>query len=108
MKKTRYLFLKAGIIILILGCSGSRTGDPIIRTAEDLPARFETPAGTSWGGNSCRDPIVDPVDGSELVLVRSHAGLGDYSPEIGKYGVGPGELLRINCTTGEAIGIVRQ
>lgn len=108
MKKVRILFLKAGIIFLVLGCSGSRTGDPIIRTAEDLPAKFDTPAGTSWGGNSCRNPIVDPVDGSELVLVKSHAGLGDYSPEIGKYGVGRDELLRINCATGEVIGVVKR
>lgn len=108
MKTNRSLFLKASIICLVLGCSGSRTGDVVVRTAEDLPVSFETPAGTSWGGNSCRNPIVDPVDGSELVLVKSHAGLGDYRPEIGKYGVGQDELLRINCTTGEVIGIVKR
>lgn len=108
MKTTKNIFLKAGIFFLLLGCSGSRTGDVMVRTAEDLPARFETPAGTSWGGNSCKNPIVDPVDGTELILVQSSAGLGDYSVENGKYGVGRGEFLRINCTTGEVIGIVKR
>lgn len=104
----RHLFFKAGILLLVMGCSGSRTGDVMVRTAEDLPAGFETPAGTSWGGNSCRNPIVDPVDGTELILIQSQAGLGDYSVENGKYGVGRGELLRINCTTGEVVGIVKR
>lgn len=93
---------------MILGCSGSRTGEVMVRTAEDLPTRFEIPGGVSWGGTSCSNPIIDPVDGSELVLVQSHAGLGDYSVESGKYGVGRGELLRINCTTGEVIGIIKR
>lgn len=106
--KIRHLFFKAGILLLVMGCSGSRTGDVMVRTAEDLPAGFETPAGTSWGGNSCYNPIVDPVDGTELILIQSQAGLGDYSVENGKYGVGRGELLRINCTTGEVVGIVKR
>lgn len=108
MKSFRFLFIKAGIVFLVLSCSSSRTGDVMVRTAEDLPERFETPTGTSWGGNSCRNPIVDPVDGTELVLIQSQAGLGDYSVEDGKYGVGRGELLRINCTTGEVVGIIKR
>ncbi len=35
-------------------------------------------------------------------------GRGDYSVPEGKYGVQKGELLRINCRTGEVLGIVKE
>ncbi|HSI69047.1 MAG TPA: hypothetical protein VK941_02360, partial [Gillisia sp.] len=66
------------------------------------------PAGMAWGENACLNPIIDPVDGTELILVQSTGeGFGDYRVQGGKYGVNKGELLRINCQTGTVVGIVR-
>lgn len=41
-------------------------------------------------------------------MVRSLNDRGDYQPSSSRYGVRDGELLRINCATGQAIGIVRR
>jgi hypothetical protein len=56
--------------------------------------------------DGCRNPLVDPQDGARLVLVRSREGSGDYRVAAGRYGVGAGELLRIDCETGRPIGVV--
>ena len=65
-------------------------------------------------GEGCRNPLVDPRNGRALNLVRSKDGLGDYSV-LGSqyeletaYGVDPRHLLRIDCATGKALGIVDQ
>lgn len=100
MENVKYTILRACLFLLFISCSSSRSGDIMVRTAEGVPTRFDTPAGTEWGGTSCENPIIDPVDGTELVLMQSRAGLGDYTVQNGKYGVQSGELLRINCTTG--------
>jgi hypothetical protein len=55
---------------------------------------------------TCKNPLVDPRGGVSLTLVRSHAGQGDYTVPAGRYGVGKDELLRVDCATGHAIGIV--
>ncbi len=48
-------------------------------------------------------------DKSTIQLVRTlHNGLGDYRVTAGKYGVGEGELLRVDCTTAHPIGIVKE
>lgn len=52
--------------------------------------------------------MIDPRDGTELRLVRSQAGRGDYAVPTGRYDVAAGELLRLDCRTGEAIGIVER
>lgn len=98
------------ILILILGCV---TGNPtmereVVRTAQDAPEAFDPPAGFSWGDEICKNPIIDPIDGSELIMVRSSGGMGDYKVTGVKYGVNRGELLRINCRTGGVVGIVKQ
>lgn len=41
-------------------------------------------------------------------FVRSGTALGDYEVPEGRYGVQQGELLRIECNTGEVVGIVRR
>lgn len=58
-------------------------------------------------GEGCRNPMVDPRDGTRLRLVRAAEGQGDYEVPPGRYGVGPRELLRLACSTGQAVGIVR-
>lgn len=82
------------------------------RDAVDVPARFEpvdaslrlTP-GDTLAGSGCLSPLVDPRDGTRISFIRS-ADVGDYEVEGGRYGVGSGELLRIDCNTGRVVGIV--
>ena len=65
-------------------------------------------------GGVCRNPMVDPRNGTALNLVRSKNGVGDYQVlgsqyELGSsYGVDSRHLLRIDCATGKALGIVDQ
>lgn len=99
----------------LAGCAvGGGTMSAVLRPAELTPPRFEPelaelrlPADTIAGGG-CRSPLHDPRDGTEIRFVRSAAGVGDYHVPSGRYGVGPGELLRVECNTGRAIGIVRR
>jgi hypothetical protein len=50
----------------------------------------------------------DPRDGTELRMLRSHATRADYEVAPGRYGVGEHELLRLDCNTGQPLGIVRR
>ena len=107
MKNLSLLFTGM-LLIFTLSCGPGRTAnDGVIRSATDLPDLFDTPAGMGWGDNKCLNPLIDPMDGTELILVQSRDGLGDYRVVGRKYGVSKGELLRINCTTGVVVGIVR-
>lgn len=89
------------------GTTGTIEGEGIMRSAIDTPVRFEIPKGTTWD-DTCKNPIIDPLDGSELILVQSSRGFGNYRPVGLKYGMIHGELLRINCRTGEVVGIVKE
>jgi hypothetical protein len=51
-------------------------------------------------GEGCHNPMVDPKDGTRLTLVRSSSGMGDYEAPEGRYGVGKGQLLRLDCANG--------
>jgi hypothetical protein len=85
-----------------------------IRRATRAPARFEpqnralrlTP-GDTIAGPGCVSPMVDPRDGTEVRFVFSTS-YGDYEVPAGRYGVGAGELLRLDCNTGRVIGLVRR
>ena len=59
-------------------------------------------------GRGARSPMVDPRDGTKLILERSEQGYGDYAVPAGKYGVAANELLRLNTSTGSALGIVKR
>jgi hypothetical protein len=86
----------------------------VIRPAESTPARFEPDlaelriAGDTIAGAGCRSPMVDPRDGTVITFLRSTTTVGDYDVPSGRYGVGPGELLRIECNTGRVVGITRR
>ncbi len=69
-----------------------------------------TPAGpvAPKAGEGCRNPIVDPRNDTRLTLIRSADGLGDYEPVTLRYGVSEGELLRVDCASGRAVGIVER
>lgn len=77
------------------------------RPATDAPERFAPPAaGAGAADGACRSPVRDPRSGAELRFVRSTPGLGDYAVPQGAYGARAGELLRIDCRTWRAVGLV--
>jgi hypothetical protein len=100
--------------LALVGCAhraASLAADAAARPATDVPERFVTGAPPPAAGAepACHSPLLDPRAGTRLVLVRSTAGTrGDYEVPAGRYGVAPGELLRVDCTTGTAIGVVRR
>ena len=102
------------VALAAAGCAhgaASLPGDASARPATGVPERFVTgdPPPAAGAEPACRNPLLDPRDGTRLVLVRSTAGTrGDYEVPAGRYGVAPGELLRVDCTTGNAVGIVRR
>lgn len=89
--------------------------DTAARAAVDVPPRFDpriaedrlAPADT-LAGTGCLSPLVHPAAGTEIRMVRSLGGRGDYEVPAGAYGVGPGELLRVECNTGRVIGVVER
>ena len=98
-----------------IGGGGSFPLDSSVRPAEGLPARFEpvapatriAPADTIAGA-ACTSPFRDPRDGTLLRMERAISPRADYVVPAGHYGVGRDELLRLDCNTGIAIGIVRR
>ena len=112
----------AGALLLTLpGCVGTSSSiypaDAPARPATNAPARFMVgtiPAGGAptepVTGSACRNPMVDPRDGTQLRLVQSQPGanghVGDYAVPDERYGSRAGELLRIHCGTGHPIGWV--
>jgi hypothetical protein len=59
-------------------------------------------------GSGCQSPMVDPRDGTEIGMLHSDHGQADYAVPGRLYGVGIGELLRLECNTGKVLGIVRR
>jgi hypothetical protein len=105
----------------LAGCASS-SGDlsgPVVGVPLDLPDHFVV-ARTGFGKTEepkadgvCRNPMLDPRDRTELTLRRSAGGRGDYWPEAGirgshTYGLTSQQLLRIDCATGKAVGIVAE
>jgi hypothetical protein len=99
--------------LVLAGCAhGSKfPPDEVARPASDMPSRFVYDA-TDFNPDSlptgdCRSPMSDPRDQTRLMMVRIVKGKrADYEVPEGRYGVKTGELLRINCVTSAAIGIV--
>jgi hypothetical protein len=103
-----------GVLMLVVsgGCSTwhkaiATTPDRIDRPATGAPGLFLRDDGSVITGNACLTPLMDPRDKSLVQLVRTIPVHGDYRVAAGTYGVGANELLRIDCTTGRTIGIVR-
>lgn len=99
------------VALLAGGCAteGSMRPQATTLPARDVPALFERGAaapGTRAETSACWNPMVDPRDGTSLRLVRSANGLGDYEPPAGRYGVGSGQLLRLECASGKTVGVV--
>jgi len=109
--------LLAVLLLVATGCattgpSGTTSAE---RSANDTPRQFAVASSTSVTGMSddlpsegCANPLIDPRDGTELRLKRSIMGKGDYDVPDGKYGVGPNELLRVDCSSGQPLKIVKR
>ena len=102
------------VVALLGGCAhhaSSMPPDSVARPAPGVPSRFLYDGSTfqndSLDLHACRTPLLDPTDGAKVLLVRTEKGSrGDYQVPAGRYGIGPGDLLRINWKTGGVIGIV--
>jgi hypothetical protein len=104
-------------LLMVAACGVSQPWELTPRPARDLPEQFvidtsviPVPLSPEAG---CVRQLLDPRDGTRLTLVRSTRRtvgpefLGDYSvAPAGHYGVGAESLLRVDCTTGRAMGIV--
>jgi hypothetical protein len=104
-----------GIALLLLsGCAstGEHHGGAVLQPAIDVPTHFVVPGkgGTTAepSPGACASPMIDPRDGTRIVLVRASEGRGWYRVPTGRYGVHPGELLLIECGTGRVMGVVKQ
>lgn len=101
------------LTVLLCAACATGTGDDWrardATPARDTPAQFVTQDGT-LPVNACRSPLLDPRDGTRIRLVRSGGArpgeIGDYEVPGSRYGVTTGSLLRIDCSTGQALGIV--
>ncbi|GAA4324008.1 hypothetical protein GCM10023115_53060 [Pontixanthobacter gangjinensis] len=92
-----------------MGCGSSQSfEDKSLSAASDVPEAFQPKQGVKFEDNACKSPLVDPRDGTEIIMVSAQGGKGDYRVPSGMYGVGNRELLRLNCNTGQVIGVVRQ
>jgi hypothetical protein len=106
--------LSVAFASVLTACAGvsATTGFPQsapIRAATDTPARFDIASvggGAAAADGTCQSPIRDPRTGLELRFVRAVPGLGDYAVPEGAYGARAGELLRIDCRTWQAVGLV--
>jgi len=110
------------VLLAGAGCASGRSSvtRPVVAEAKDLPDHFMVVASgiaqrsEPKPGEGCRNPMVDARDGTTLNLIRSKDGAGDYQVmnreyELkSQYGVDSQHLLRVDCATGKALGIVDQ
>ena len=83
--------------------------ETIDRPATGTPGTFVREDGLPNLGTPCLASLLDLQDKSTIQLVRTlHNGQGDYRVAAGKYGVGDGELLRVDCATARPSGIVKE
>ena len=95
-------------ILMLTSCSATQnpyTTD--MRPAENVPEQFLPVTGVVLDATSCKSPLIDPRDGTELTMVGSQNGLGLYRVSELKYGLRKGEVLKINCADGRVQGIVK-
>jgi len=107
------LLIPAAILVAASACNNTQNyPTAVLRAAEGAPPQFVRADGSPLLGPSgiavsCPSPIKDPASGVQLTMVRSYQGRADYTVPQGAYGVSTGELLRVNCGDGSAVGIVR-
>ncbi len=109
MKINHFLLPVFSLFLLTTGCGSSNTTAQLIsRAPENVPEAFVPREGVIFDSTSCKSPLIDPNDGEAIMMIKSHTSYGDYLGTEGKYGLRKRELLRINCRTGEVIGIVKK
>lgn len=109
--KTGKLLFAALFFLFFTSCgstSNSFTQEEVLRKATDTPAYFESPAVSVPGERICKSPLTDPRDGTKISFLRASWPMADFEVPSGKYGVKSTELLRVNCETGEAVGVVKR
>jgi hypothetical protein len=101
------------VALVAPGCASAPHGfppDDAVRPRATLPPFFAVlEAGTprpARPGEGCRSPLFDATSGATLLLERSRGGRGDYSNLDGRLHLATGELVRIDCATGRALGVV--
>lgn len=104
------MLLFAVVVIALAGCASTTfPSDADARPATGVPEQFGPPGlADREASAACWNPMTDPRDGTAIRMARSSAGRGDYEVPPGRYGVREGELLRLDCTSGRVIGIVRR
>ena len=111
--------LGAAAALVACASGGGSIAGGVVAEAKDVPdhfmvsvtgvARMEEPK----AGEGCRNPLIDPRNGTELSLVRSKDGIGDYQvlgeqySAGSRYGADSRHYLRVDCATGKALGIVQ-
>lgn len=94
--------------MILGGCSSQSFATKSMRKADLAPASFSAKPGMEMSDTACISPLVDSEDGTEIILVESGKGVGDYKVPSGKYGVKDNELIRVDCQTGKVLGIVKK
>lgn len=94
-----------------IGSSNTYPETAPARAAVDLPPEFaqkdSVPAASAAEPGSCPSPLLDPRDGTRLLLRSSQGGrVGDYEVPGERYGVRPNEYLRVDCRTRRPLGAV--
>lgn len=115
----RLLLASMPAVLAVAACSSGGGGSmqsviqqpaPVTAPPRFVPqdsAGLVAPADT-LPGSGCLSPMVDPVTGIRIILYRSESGLGDYQAPSGSYGLRDDQLLRLECNTGEVLGVVRR
>jgi len=101
-------------LALALGaCSAGTNGAGMAATPGALPPGAPTrfaPADSTKAlpASGCLSPLKDPQSGTTIILVRSENGVGDYLAPSGAYHIPDGKLLRLDCSSGDVLGLVRR
>jgi len=105
----------AGLALaLTLGaCSAGAGGTNMAATPDALPSGVPTrfaPADSTRAlpESGCLSPLKDPQSGTTIILVRSENGVGDYLAPSGAFHIPDGRLLRLDCSSGDVLGLVRR
>ena len=107
--KTAILALGASAVLASCATASWPTSVDV-SVLSNAPASFRAPGvqpGNATALGVCANPLEDPTDGTRITLVRSSGGFGDYAAQHGRYGLGPNQLLRVNCSNGQPVGAVQ-
>lgn len=102
------IYLFTGFLVISCGTSAAPIAGEILRQPENAPEAFTPGEKVSLDESSCKSPMIDPQDGTSIVLHQSSGSIGDYEVPEGKYGLQKRELLRLDCETGEVLGVIKR